>query len=152
MHYGKFYDSDFKLGILGGGQLVMFIQEAISYNVDVHIMDSSENAPCFNLAKSFTVGGLQNYDDVYNFGKDKDVLTIEIENVNVDALFQLEKEGVKVYPQPNVLKVVQDKGLQKQFYADRDIKTSPFTLVENKEDLLSKGFDFPYVLKLRKGG
>lgn len=149
----KFYTSDFKLGILGGGQLGrMFIQEAINYNVDVHIMDNSKDAPCYHLATSFTEGSLQEYNDVYSFGKNKDVLTIEIENVNVDALFQLEKEGVKVFPQPTVLKIVQDKGLQKQFYKDKSIPSSNFVLVDDKHDLISKNIPFPYVLKLRKGG
>ncbi len=149
----KFYTSDFKLGILGGGQLGrMFIQEAINYNVDIHIMDNTKEAPCFNIATSFTLGSLQSYDDVYNFGKDKDVLTIEIENVNVDALFDLEKKGVKVFPQPNVLQVIQDKGLQKQFYQSKEISSSDFVLVKNKEDLISKQISYPYVLKLRKGG
>lgn len=148
-----FYHPDFKLGILGGGQLGrMFIQEAINLDVSVHIMDESEVAPSRELANHFTFGNILNYDDVYNFGKDKDVLTIEIENVNVKALYQLEKEGVKVFPQPRVIEMVQDKGVQKQFYKDNDIATAPFFLIENRNEISSYITEMPFMQKMRVGG
>lgn len=143
----------FKLGMLGGGQLGrMFIQEAMNYDVHVHCLDPDPNAPCKNLASSFTHGDLTDYQTVVDFGKDKDLVTIEIEHVNVKALEALEQNGVKVFPQPRVLSIVQDKGLQKQFYADKNLPTSSFSLVESKSDLLNNHPAFPFVLKLRKGG
>ncbi len=145
--------SDFRLGMLGGGQLGrMFIQEALNYDVHVHCMDPDKDAPCRNIASSFTVGSLTDYDQVMAFGKDKDILTVEIENVNVKALYDLEQQGVHVFPQPSVLEIVQDKGLQKQFYADGGIPTAPFRLVESGKQLLDESPTFPFVLKLRKGG
>ena len=148
-----YYHPDFRLGILGGGQLGrMFIQEAINLNVGVHIMDPDPHAPCRHIATTFEVGSLKDYDAVYAFGKDKDVLTVEIEHVNVDALFQLEAEGVAVYPTPALLKIVQDKGLQKQFYQDHGIPTSPFRLIESVDELPSSPDQFPIVQKMRKGG
>ncbi|HIP32223.1 MAG TPA: 5-(carboxyamino)imidazole ribonucleotide synthase, partial [Crocinitomicaceae bacterium] len=107
------FGKDLRLGILGGGQLGrMFIQEAVNYNIAVHILENDHNAPSASLACPFTKGDIQNFDDVMAFGKDMDVLTIEIENVNVKALFELEKQGVIVYPQPRVLEIIKDKGLQ----------------------------------------
>jgi 5-(carboxyamino)imidazole ribonucleotide synthase len=148
-----FYHPDFKLGILGGGQLGrMFIQEAINFDVSVYIMDESEVAPSRELANDFTFGSITDYNDVYNFGKDKDVLTIEIENVNVEALYQLEKEGVKVFPQPRVIEMVQDKGVQKQFYKDNDIATAPFFLIENRNEISSYITEMPFMQKMRVGG
>jgi 5-(carboxyamino)imidazole ribonucleotide synthase len=148
-----FYHPDFKLGILGGGQLGrMFIQEAINFDVRVYIMDESEIAPSRELANHFTFGSITNYEDVYNFGKDKDVLTIEIENVNVAALYQLEKEGVKVFPQPRIIELVQDKGLQKQFYVENNIATAPFYLVENRNEISSYITELPFMQKMRIGG
>ncbi len=143
----------YKLGMLGGGQLGrMFIQEALNYDVHVHCLDPDAEAPCKHIASSFTVGKLTDYDTVMAFGSDKDVLTVEIEHVNVQALSDLEAKGIKVFPQPRVLSIVQDKGLQKQYYKDHNLPTSEFTLIENKAELLEKRPDFPFVLKLRKGG
>lgn len=143
----------YKLGMLGGGQLGrMFIQEALNYDVHVHCLDPDAEAPCKNIASSFTVGSLSNYNTVMAFGADKDVLTVEIEHVNVQALSDLEAKGIKVFPQPRVLSIVQDKGLQKQYYKDHNLPTSAFTLIENKAELLEKRPEFPFVLKLRKGG
>lgn len=149
----NFYDADFRLGILGGGQLGrMFIQEAINYNLSVDILDPDVNAPCKDIATSFTVGDLKDEETVYNFGKDKDILTIEIEHVNISALYRLEREGVKVFPQPRVLEIVQDKGWQKQFYFDNSIPTAPFHLIEEKEEIEKYRDEFPFMMKLRKGG
>ena len=148
-----FYHPDFKLGILGGGQLGrMFIQEAINFDVRVYIMDESEVSPSRELANHFTFGCITNYDDVYNFGKDKDVLTIEIENVNVAALYQLEAEGIKVFPQPSIIEMIQDKGVQKQFYVDNGIATAPFFLIENRNEISSYITEMPFMQKMRVGG
>ena len=113
----RFYSDIFKIGILGGGQLGrMFIQEAINFNVTVHVMDPDKKAPCSQISHHFIQGDIKDFDAVYNFGKDKDVITIEIEHVNVEALEKLETEGVSVFPQARIIRMVQDKGLQKEFY------------------------------------
>lgn len=149
----KWYGQTFKFGLLGGGQLGrMLIQEAINYDVQIHCLDNDMNAPCSKIAASFTHGSLLDYDTVYNFGKDKDVISIEIENVNTEALVQLEKEGKKIFPQPHIISIIQDKGIQKEFYANHKIPTSNFTLINNKEELLNHTDKIPFVLKLRKGG
>lgn len=143
---------DFKLGMLGGGQLGrMFIQEALNYDVHVHCLDPDINAPCKNIAAEFTVGPLSDFDAVYRFGKDKQLITVEIENVNTDALKQLESEGIKVFPQPGVLEIIRDKGLQKSFYRDHSIPTAPFSLV-NSPGEIPAGQQLPFVLKMRTGG
>ncbi len=144
---------NFKLGILGGGQLGrMLIQQAINYNIHISSLDPDSNAPCKDIASNFTVGSLNDYDTVYAFGKQVNMLTIEIEHVNVEALMKLEEEGVLVFPQPSVLKMIQDKGLQKQFYADNDIPTPEYYLIERKSDIATHANKFPFFQKLRKGG
>ncbi len=149
----KWYGNSFRLGMVGGGQLGrMFIQEAINFDVQVHSLDPDPEAPCKTIATSFTVGSLNDYDTLYNFGLDKDVITVEIENVNIEALERLEAEGKKVFPQPRILKIIQDKGLQKQFYLDNNIPTASFELVENKSEINSHVTSFPFMQKLRKGG
>ena len=103
------YGNKMKVGVLGGGQLGrMLIQEATNLNVQLHMMDSDASAPCAHLAHSFTCGSITDYDAVYAFGKDKDLITVEIENVSIEALEDLEKEGVKVFPQPRVLRIIRD--------------------------------------------
>jgi 5-(carboxyamino)imidazole ribonucleotide synthase len=145
--------SNFKLGMLGGGQLGrMFIQSALNYDVHVHCIDPDPLAPCQKIAASFQVGSLTDYQTIVDFGKDKDVVTVEIEHVNIEALAALEQTGVKVFPQSKVLSIVQDKGVQKQFYAANDLPTAPFQLIDNKAHLLAIHPPFPFVLKLRKGG
>lgn len=144
---------DLKLGILGGGQLGrMLIQESINFNISTYILDPDANAPCKNLCEKFVHGSLTDYDSVYNFGKDCDIITIEIEKVNVDALEQLEKEGIKVFPQSRVIRLIQDKGTQKQFFKENEIDTATFQLFKNKEELLSANLTFPYIQKLRRDG
>ena len=144
---------NFKLGILGGGQLGrMLIQQAINYNIHISSLDPDSNAPCKDIASNFTVGSLNDYDTVYAFGKQVNMLTIEIEHVNVEALEKLEKEGIPVFPQPSVLKMIQDKGLQKQFYANNNIPTPEYYLIENKADIAKHANKFPFFQKLRKGG
>ena len=141
------------IGVLGGGQLgMMMIEAAKEIGIVVHILDPNPAAPCAKLADTFTVGDFNNYEDVYQFGKDKHYLTIEIENVNIDALEQLEKEGHLVFPQPSALRIIKDKGIQKQFYTENFIPTAAYQLMESKADLLSAQLDFPFVQKLRTGG
>ncbi|MFT4679515.1 MAG: 5-(carboxyamino)imidazole ribonucleotide synthase [Flavobacteriales bacterium] len=148
-----FYSEDFRLGVLGGGQLGrMLIQSATDYDIKVAVIDPSKMAPCRTLAHEFSVGDFSDYQTVLDFGKGKDVLTIEIEHVNTDALRELQKQGVKVFPQPDVLEIVKDKGLQKQFYQDNGIATSPFRLIDGKADLKDNLDAFPCMQKLRTGG
>ncbi|AIM35920.1 5-(carboxyamino)imidazole ribonucleotide synthase [Sphingobacterium sp. SG20118] len=150
---GKDFYGDLQLGILGGGQLGrMLIQEAINYNVNVHILDPDKNAPCRKLCNRFECGSLSDFETVYNFGKDLDMITIEIEKVNVDALEKLEEEGVLVYPQSRIIRLIQDKGLQKQFFKQNDIPTSAFQLISTKEHLNNANLTIPYIQKLRKDG
>lgn len=149
----KDFYGDLTLGILGGGQLGrMLIQEAINLNVTVHVLDPDKNAPCKHLCNRFECGPLDDFDTVYNFGKSLDMLTIEIEKINVDALEKLEEEGVIVYPQSRVVRLIQDKGLQKQFFKQNDIPTAPFQLISARDQLLSSPFPLPYIQKLRKDG
>lgn len=141
------------LGVLGGGQLGrMLIQSAINYNQDIHILDPDSNAPCKDIAQYFQVGSLKDFDTVYSFGKNCGVITVEIEAVNTDALQMLADEGKKVFPQPHILKLIQDKREQKQFYQQHGIPTADFVLTENKADVISKKFFLPAVNKLGKEG
>lgn len=141
------------IGILGGGQLGrMLIQNAINLNLTISVLDPDKNAPCKHLVKKFTQGSLTDYDTVYDFGKDKDLITIEIENVNIEALKALEKEGKKVYPQPHIIELIQDKGSQKMFYQRNDIPSPDFFLVENKSQINKYADYFPFFQKLRTGG
>jgi len=145
--------SDLKLGILGGGQLGrMIIQEAINYNVTTLVLDPDADAPCKHICNHFITGSISDYDSVYNFGKKADIISIEIEKVNIEALEQLEKEGKLVFPQARVIRLIQDKGIQKQFFKENDIPTAPFQLVSNKKELVNPNFPFPYMLKQRKDG
>jgi 5-(carboxyamino)imidazole ribonucleotide synthase len=147
------YGHSSRLGMVGGGQLGrMFIQEAINFDVHVHVLDPDANAPCKHIAHSFTQGSLNDYDTLYNFGLDKDVLTVEIENVNIEALEALEKLGKRVFPQPRVLRIIKDKGIQKEFYKDHNIPTAPFQLTENLEDVKQLADQIPFVQKMRTGG
>ncbi len=139
------------LGILGGGQLgKMLLQKAADFNMNTHVLDPDENAPCRQLCKVFNHGDFRDYDAVMAFGNECDILTIEIENVNIEALYELEKLGKKVFPQPHIIAMAQDKGKQKQFYADHQLPTAPFYMVNNKEQI--KKDRFPIVQKLCKGG
>ena len=148
-----FQPDKIKIGVLGGGQLGrMMIQSAINYNLYVCCLDPDANAPCKYMANEFTQGSLTDYKTVYNFGKDKDLITIEIENVNVEALYALQKEGKKVFPQPEVIEIIKDKGLQKMFYQRNDIPSPDFFLVENKTQIEKYKDFFPFFQKLRTGG
>lgn len=147
-----FYQN-FTLGILGGGQLGrMLLQPASNFNLDIAVLDPDENAPCKGLCKRFEQGALTDYDTVYQFGKSCDLLTIEIENVNTQALRKLQEEGKRIFPQPEVIELIQDKRVQKQFYLDNHIPTSPFVLTDTKEDVLQHASFLPAVNKLGKEG
>ncbi|MBS1524616.1 MAG: 5-(carboxyamino)imidazole ribonucleotide synthase [Bacteroidetes bacterium] len=149
----KAFYGDLKLGILGGGQLGrMLIQQAINYNVTVKVLDPDRDAPCRKLCDEFVVGSLSDYETVYKFGKKVDMLTIEIEKVNVDALEALENEGVLVYPQPRIIRLIQDKGLQKQFFKENEIPTAGFQVISSVDQLKNTHIPFPYIQKLRRDG
>lgn len=148
-----FYHPQFKLGILGGGQLGrMLLQEAIDLDVRMAFLDPDIKAPCHAIGHEFTHGNFNDYDAVMAFGKGKDLLTIEIEHVNTKALEELEKAGVRVYPQPQNIRMIQDKGLQKEFYRQHDLPTAGFSLVENAEEIRTSQPQLPFVQKLRTGG
>lgn len=147
----KWYGDEFKVGVVGGGQLGrMMIQEAVNLDIQIHCLDPDPNAPCAKIASTFKVGSLNDYDTLYSFGKDKDVLTVEIENVNIEALKTLESEGKRVFPQPHILEIIKDKGLQKEFYKSHSLPTAPFQLKDENYRLTEK--DLPVVQKLRTGG
>ncbi len=142
-----------KIGILGGGQLGrMLLQAAANYPVLTHVMENDPECPAAHLCHSFTRGDIRNFDDVYRFGKGLHGLTIEIESVNVEALEQLEAEGVKIFPKPSALRIIRDKILQKQFYKENDIPSPPFRITENKNDLKKFNDFLPAVHKLASGG
>ncbi|MDR6560697.1 MULTISPECIES: 5-(carboxyamino)imidazole ribonucleotide synthase [unclassified Arcicella] len=147
------FSKNFKLGLLGGGQLGrMLLQAAIDLDIHVKALDPDPDAPCAKIAPEFVVGSFLDYDTVYQFGQDCEVITIEIENVNLEALKKLRSEGKKVFPQPEVLEIIQDKRIQKQFYLDNNLPTSAFILTDSVEDI-SKHLDFlPAFNKLGKGG
>jgi 5-(carboxyamino)imidazole ribonucleotide synthase len=148
----NYFSSNFKLGVLGGGQLgKMLLTETQKFDIYTAILDSSPDAPCAKICEEFQVGDLMNFDDVYAFGKKVDVLTIEIEHVNIDALYKLEKEGLKIYPQPHVIATIQHKGKQKDFFVQHHIPTSPHHRFESKKALntaFEQGqFTLPFVWK-----
>ena len=139
-----------KIGILGGGQLGrMFIQEALKYDDEFHVLDPNPECSCANISH-YTKGDFNNYDDVLNFGKDKDVITIEIEHVNVEALEELEKLGKKVVPNAKIIKIIQQKILQKDFYKFNNIPSPEFEAVWSPDDKVM--FPLPFVQKMNTGG
>jgi len=142
-----------KVGILGGGQLgKMLLQAAANYPVETSVMENDEDCPAAHLCHHFVRGDIKNFDDVYNFGKNLNAITIEIESVNEDALEQLEKEGVKIYPKPSALRIIKNKITQKQFYKENQIPTSAFVITQNLADLKSKEDFIPAVHKIGIGG
>src|SRR6185436_10421310 len=125
-----------KVGILGGGQLGrMLLQAAANYVVETFVLENDENCPAAHLCHHFVKGDIKDFETVYNFGKQLDVLTIEIEAVNVEALEKLESEGVKVYPKPSAIKTIKNKILQKQFYKTNQLPTSEFIVTNNIAEL-----------------
>ncbi len=153
----NYFSSDFKLGILGGGQLgKMLLYNTRKFDIYTCVLEASEEAPCKIACDEFHLGNLMDYDAVYNFGKQVDVLTIEIENVNVDALEALEKEGVKVYPASKTLRTIQNKAKQKLFYVDNELPTAPFSrfayLSEIEDAIANGGLELPFVWKAAQFG
>ncbi|MEO9872736.1 5-(carboxyamino)imidazole ribonucleotide synthase [Ekhidna sp.] len=145
--------TDLKIGVLGGGQLGrMMIQSAINYNLDISILDPDKNAPCSHLVENFTTGKLTDEDGVFEWGKNFDLITIEIENVSVPALKRLQAEGVKVFPQPEIIELIQDKRKQKTFYKANRIPTSDFVLTEDAKDVAKHIEMLPAVNKLGTEG
>ncbi|TSE11064.1 MULTISPECIES: 5-(carboxyamino)imidazole ribonucleotide synthase [Aquimarina] len=153
----NFFSSNFKLGILGGGQLgKMMLYETRKYDIRTHVLDPNLDAPCKIACDHFQQGNLMDYETVYNFGKKVDILTFEIETVNLQALVQLEKEGKKVYPSAKTLEKIQNKGRQKLFYQEHKIPTAAFTRFSNKahltEGITSNKIKLPFVWKSTQGG
>jgi 5-(carboxyamino)imidazole ribonucleotide synthase len=152
-----YFSSKFTLGILGGGQLgKMMLYDTRKYDIRTKVLDPSAEAPCRIACNTFVQGDLMDYETVLDFAKDVDVLTIEIENVNVEALQKLENDGKKVYPSAKTLKTIRDKGTQKTFYQNHNIPTSPFkcynTKAELEADYKASQFQLPIVWKSRTGG
>jgi 5-(carboxyamino)imidazole ribonucleotide synthase len=142
-----------KIGILGGGQLGrMLLQAAANYPVETFVLENDSECPAAHLCHHFTRGDIKNYDDVYNFGKGLDALTIEIESVNEDALEQLEKEGVKIFPKPAALRTIKNKMLQKQFYKEHQIPSADFLITNNLQELSGHESFLPAVHKIAMGG
>ena len=142
-----------RIGILGGGQLGrMLLQAAANYPVETFVMENDADCPSAHMCHHFTKGNISNFEDVYNFGKGLDALTIEIETVNEDALQKLEDEGVRIYPKPAALKIIKNKILQKQFYKTHDIPTSEFIITQNKSDVNEHIGFLPAAHKLATGG
>lgn len=147
-----YFSSDFKLGILGGGQLgKMLLYETRKWDVYTRVMDPSAEAPSRLACNEFVQADLLDFDAVYQFGQGLDLLTIEIENVNLDALEKLEEEGLKVFPPTRNLRTIQNKATQKLFYTDQGLPTSPFTRFaytsEIKDSLQNGGVQLPFVWK-----
>jgi 5-(carboxyamino)imidazole ribonucleotide synthase len=142
-----------KAGILGGGQLGrMLLQTAANYPVETYLMENDENAPAAHLCHHFTKGDIKNFDDVYNFGRRLNAITIEIESVNEDALEKLQSEGVKVYPSPAALRIIKNKIRQKEFYSKHQIPTSSFIITNNISELSGHSSFLPAVHKVAEGG
>jgi 5-(carboxyamino)imidazole ribonucleotide synthase len=146
------FQQDFKVGILGGGQLGrMLIQAGIDFDIPFAVLDPDAAAPCSTMTE-FYCGKLTDYNTVMEFGEKCDVITIEIENVNTIALKDLVKKGKKVYPQPEVIELIQDKRLQKGFYRDNAIPTAEFFLTDNAETVRQYAHFLPFVNKLGREG
>jgi 5-(carboxyamino)imidazole ribonucleotide synthase len=153
----NYFSSHFKLGILGGGQLgKMLLFDTRKFDIQTYVLDPSDEAPCKIACNHFFQGDLMDFETVYNFGKQVDVLTFEIELVNLDALEKLENEGLKVYPSPKTLKLIQNKGIQKEFYIKNNIPTAPFkryaSLKDLVVDLVDSNIQLPFVWKCTEFG
>lgn len=153
----NYFSSDFKLGILGGGQLgKMLLAETRKYDIQTYVLDASQEAPARFGCNAFYKGSLMDFDTVYQFGKMVNLLTIEIENVNLDALDILEAEGLPIYPSPKTLRLIQNKGRQKDFYVENNIPTSPHQrfvdLNSLRKSLEKDELEFPFVWKSAQFG
>ncbi|PRZ21084.1 5-(carboxyamino)imidazole ribonucleotide synthase [Flavobacterium granuli] len=153
----NYFSSDFKLGILGGGQLgKMLLFDTRKFDIQTYVLDPSDEAPCKIACDQFFKGDLMDFDTVYNFGKQVDVLTFEIELVNLEALEKLENEGLKVYPSPKTLKLIQNKGTQKDFYTQHNIPTASYKKFKDIKslviDILEAKVKLPFVWKCTEFG
>ena len=153
----NYFSSDFKLGILGGGQLgKMLLTETRKFDIQTYVLDPSSEAPCQFGATKFFQGSLNDYDNVINLGNLVDVLTIEIENVNLEALETLEAQGKKVFPSPKTLRLISNKGNQKDLYTQHNIPTAPYkrfpTLKALHIEVTAGHIPFPFVWKATEGG
>lgn len=151
------FSTGFKIGILGGGQLgKMLIQAASAWDIDIYILDPTDDCPASKLATKFIKGDFKDYESVYNFGKLVDLITIEIEHVNTDALLRLKEEGKTIYPDPQTLKIIQDKGKQKNFFKDNNLKSANYKIYEDHEAILSDieegKLNLPFVQKVCRFG
>ncbi|HSW55079.1 MAG TPA: 5-(carboxyamino)imidazole ribonucleotide synthase [Ignavibacteriaceae bacterium] len=149
--------SDFKLGIIAGGQLgKMLALAASNWDIKTFILDPDAQCPAASCSSVFVKGNYLNFDDVYNFGKKVDMITFEIENVNIGALKKLKQEGLKIYPNPETLELIKDKGRQKEFYLKHNIPSAFFELYKSKQEIITAiengELRFPFVQKLRTGG
>ncbi|MDD2675004.1 MAG: 5-(carboxyamino)imidazole ribonucleotide synthase [Flavobacterium sp.] len=153
----NYFSSDFKLGILGGGQLgKMLLFDTRKFDIQTYVLDPSDEAPCKIACDQFFKGDLMDFETVYNFGKTVDVLTFEIELVNLEALVKLEEEGLKVFPSPKTLKLIQNKGIQKDFYIQHAIPTANYKRFDNLKslivDILDSKTKLPFVWKCTEFG
>jgi 5-(carboxyamino)imidazole ribonucleotide synthase len=153
----NYFSSNFKLGILGGGQLgKMMLYETRKYDIQTNVLEPNPEAPCKIACDYFETGDLMDFDTVVNFGRKVDVLTFEIEGVNIEALKQLAQEGIKTYPSAETLEKIQNKGIQKNFYKKHQIPTADFEVFSSKKDLISalenSKISFPFVWKSTTGG
>jgi 5-(carboxyamino)imidazole ribonucleotide synthase len=153
----NYFSSNFKLGILGGGQLGrMLLAETQKFDIHTAVLESNKNAPCAAICNEFVLGDLLDFEAVYNFGKKVDLLTIEIENINLDALDRLEAEGVKIFPKPKDLRIIQSKARQKKFYLEHHIPTAAFHHFEDLDELIHSfeniDITFPFVWKAARFG
>jgi len=153
----KLVTSNLKMGVIAGGQLgKMLIQEASTWDITTYTLDPDEECSARSVTSVYIKGDFRDFDDVYNFGKQVDILTYELENINIEALQKLKSEGLTILPDPDTLALIQDKGLQKEFYVKHGLPTSPFACYENEKQILDAIKDgelsYPFVQKLRKGG
>ena len=146
-----------KIGILGGGQLGrMFALSSANFGIHPYFLEKNKDFPAGLVSQQVIIGDFTNEEDVYNFGKQMDLVTIEIENVNTKALTRLKDEGVKIFPDPALIEMIKDKGTQKNFYKDKNLPTSDFIMLKNKADLFEKiasnKITLPFVQKSRTEG
>ena len=142
-----------KVGILGGGQLGrMLLQAAANYPVETHVLENDHECPAAHLCRYFVKGSIRDFDTVYNFGKSLDAITIEIENVNIDALEKLESEGVRIYPKPSVLRIIKNKASQKKYYSQHNIPTAEYAILNHHSEISSHSHLLPAAHKSAEGG
>ena len=151
------FSTGFKIGILGGGQLgKMLIQAASAWDIDIYVLDPTDDCPASKLATKFVKGDFKDYESVYNFGKLVDLITIEIEHVNTYALLRLKEEGTTIYPDPQTLKIIQDKGKQKNFFKDNNLKSANYKIYQDHEAILTDieegKLNLPFVQKVCRFG